>query len=202
MAQKPATDRFFSVTSYVYNSPAFHTLPSAALKLWVDLRTEYRGANNGNISAALSLLRHRGWCSSETLSRALWELLQRGLLRRTREGKPGPLRLCALFAFTDLPISSNDKLGLKGAGPSMEFASWVPGESFAPGSKAKKLARNTSKKKPPVRNSEQQRFDNRNVTATRNGELEQCTATKTETVNARSDDRETAPVLASEQIVH
>ena len=201
MAKKPPTDRYLSVKALVFDTPAFRTLPSAALKLWVDLRTQFRGGNNGNISAVLSALRHRRWRSSETLNRALWELLRRGLLRRTREGKPGPLRLCALFAFTDLPTNANDKLGIAKAGPSMEFAEWVPGSSFAPESRAKKLARNPNKKSP-LRISERQHFDNRKVTATKSGELEESTATKVETVIPGSNGRKAASVLVSKPIAH
>jgi hypothetical protein len=202
MANKPRTERYVSVKSLVFETPAFRTLPSAALKLWFDLRTQFRGANNGNITAALSALRQRGWRSSDTLNKALWELLGRGLLRRTREGKPGPLRICALYAFTDLPTSRDDRREIANRGPSMEFVTWVQGSSFAPESRAKKLARNPSRKKSPLRNSERQHFDNRSVTATKNGELEQRAATKTEAVGAGSDCRNAAPVLASEPIVH
>jgi hypothetical protein len=202
MPKKPPTDHYVSFKSLVYNSPAFRTLPSSALKLWVDLRIQFRGGNNGNISASMSTLRHRGWRSPETLNRALWELLKRGLLRRMREGKPGPLRLCALFSFTDLPTSRNDKLGFEGAASSMEFESWVPGVSFAPDSKAKKLPRNPSKKKTPLRKSERQRFDNRTVTATNIEQLGHSAATKIGAEIPGANGLDPAAVLASEPIVH
>src|SRR5437762_1701576 len=103
MAHKPPFERYLRIPAMVFDSAAFRTLPPSALKLWIDLRTLLNGYNNGNISAALSDLRRREWCSSSTLNSALWELLERGLLRRIREGKPGPFRICALYAFTDLP---------------------------------------------------------------------------------------------------
>jgi len=200
--KKPPTDRFIQIPSLLFDTPAFRTLPSAALKLWVDLRTQFRGTNNGNISAVLSTLRHRRWRSSETLSNAIWELLKRGLLRRTREGKPGPMRICALYAFTDLPTSRNDRLEIEGAVASKEYANWVSGISFAPESRAKKLARNPSRKKTPLRKLERQQFDSRRVTATKSGELEQPTAANIEAASEGSNGRNTAPVLDSEPIIH
>jgi hypothetical protein len=107
-----------------------------------------------------------------------------------------------LYAFTDLPTNANDKLGIAKAGPSMEFAEWVPGRSFAPESRAKKLARNPSKKKAPLRKAERQHFDNRNVTATKSGELENSAAPKVEAVIPGSNGRKAAPVLASKPIAH
>src|SRR5437867_11636545 len=95
-------EHWVQIKRTVYNSVAFRTLPPSALKLWIDLRTQFRGNNNGNINAAMSVLVHRGWTSTQTLHRALPELLERGLIARTRQGKPGPYRVCSLFRFTDL----------------------------------------------------------------------------------------------------
>ena len=109
--------------------------------------------------------------SSETLNRALWELLSRGLIRRTREGKPGPFRLCALYTFTDLPTVRIDRLGIADSPATTQFASWVPGVSYAPTTKATKLAANPARKNTPLRKPDGNRFENRNVTAPPIGEL-------------------------------
>ncbi len=171
MAKLQALERYITIKATVFDSPAFRTLPPSAAKLWIDLRTQFRGRNNGNISATLKTLAIRSWCSSETLNRALWELLDRGLLRRTREGKPGPLRICALYAFTDLPTDRNDRHGIEGGPATREFLSWVHGNSFAPNSKATKLASNPNKKKSPLLESEQYYSGNRTDTAPKTGEL-------------------------------
>jgi len=202
MPRKPVGDRYVSIKSLVFDSPAFRTLPSAALKLWVDLRTQFRGGNNGNISAALSTLRHRGWRSSDTLNNALRELLTRGLLRRTREGKAGPLRLCSLFAFTDHATNPNDSLGITGAGPSMEFAKWSPGMSFAPESKAKKIARNSRNDKTLVRKSNRHQFDCQGDTDSETEQWERRTDTKIDSVITGTNGSEPAPVLPFDPIVH
>lgn len=164
-------ERHLRIYASLYDSPAFRTLPPSALKLWIDLRRANNGSNNGNISCTLSQLRQYGWCSSGTLNRALWELLGRGLIRRTREGKPGPLRLCSLYAFADLPTAQNDRLGISGGPPTMEFARWLPGMSCAPNAKAAKLATNPAKKKTPLQESEQYRSENCSVAAPKDGEM-------------------------------
>src|ERR1700694_2962252 len=125
MAKPQALERYIMIKATVFDSPAFRTLPPSAAKLWIDLRTRFYGRNNGSISATLKELAIRSWCSSGTLDHALWELLDRGLLRRTREGKPGPFRICALYAFTDLPTDRNAKVGIEGGPATREFLSWV-----------------------------------------------------------------------------
>jgi hypothetical protein len=124
-------EHYVQITRTVYDSYAFRTLPPSALKLWIDMRTNYVGNNNGNISATLSRLRERGWNSSETLANAIRVLLTRGLVRQTRIGKRGSTHTCSLFSFTDAPTSDNAKLGIKGGKATMEFAQWVDGKSFA-----------------------------------------------------------------------
>lgn len=193
--QKAVFERYLKLTASVYDSPAFRTLPPSALKLWIDLRVQFRGGNNGNISAALTQLRSRGWSSDDTLSRALWVLLERGLLRRTREGKPGPFRLCSLYAFTDLPTARNDRLEIEGRDPTREFAGWVPGKSYAPQSKARKMP----KKKSLLQNAEQHCSRERNDTATGIGELAASCVPEMEAVIPLHQLPETAPVLARGQ---
>jgi hypothetical protein len=73
-----------------------------------------RGTNNGNISAALSELRHRGWNSSATLAKALRQLEAVGLLRKTRQtiGVERGSKVCNLFRFTDVEVYERIKLGI------------------------------------------------------------------------------------------
>jgi hypothetical protein len=78
-----------------------------AVKLLLDLCSQWNGRNNGDLSAALSILRGRGWRSATTLSRATSELLTAGFIARTRLG--GRHR-CALFALTWLALSESDNV--------------------------------------------------------------------------------------------
>lgn len=66
-----------------------HTLASLSpygCKLLLDLLGSYSGLNNGNLSAAWTLMRRRGWKSKATLWKAIRELTERGILVRTRHG--------------------------------------------------------------------------------------------------------------------
>ena len=185
----------------LFNSVAFRTLPPMALKLWFDLRVQFYGSNNGNISAVMSQLGARGWRSATTLTRAIWILLSRGLLKRIREGKPGPYRLCALYAFTDLATYANPKLGIKESQPTREFATWVPGESYAPDSRATKFAV-VPKEKIPIPKMEGYRSRKRSVTDPDSGALPYSTAPQSGAANATKNASKPAPVLARDAATH
>ncbi len=120
-----ARRRSLRIDDAVYNSEAFRTLPPSALKLWIDMRTQFNGSNNGTISAAMSLLVHRGWNSVDTLYRALHELLDRGLIACTRKGKAGPSRIASFFRFTDLACARNDDKFIEGKDAGQEYLTWT-----------------------------------------------------------------------------
>lgn len=96
------------------DSPAFIALDWTARALFLDLRHRMRGTNNGNINAALSELRHRGWNSSATLAKALRQLDAVGLLRKTRQtiGVERGSKVCNLYRFTDLEVYERAKQGI------------------------------------------------------------------------------------------
>ena len=75
-------------------------LSARAVKLFIDVYREYKGANNGNLSATWSVLRNqRHWKSKETLALALDELRHYGWLVTTRPG--GSLnKVPTLYAVT------------------------------------------------------------------------------------------------------
>ena len=96
------------------DSHAFIALDWTARALFLDLRHRMRGTNNGNISAALSELRNRGWNSSATLVKALRQLEAVGLLRKTRQtiGVMRGSKVCNLYRFTDMEVYERAKLGI------------------------------------------------------------------------------------------
>lgn len=84
-------------------SPAFIALPASAVKLYMDMSSQLRSTNNGDISATLSTLRHRGWNSPVTLAKSLRQLEAVGLIAKTRQ-TTGVFRgstMCNLYRFTD-----------------------------------------------------------------------------------------------------
>lgn len=97
----------------VTDSPAFRVLSYSARALYLDLRARVQSTNNGNINATLSEMKHRGWTSSATLSKALRELEVMGFIAKTRDGGIGAnAKLCCLYRFTDLDVHEWPKLGI------------------------------------------------------------------------------------------
>ncbi len=64
----------------------------------IDLLSQYKGKNNGDLVAAFSILRNRGWRSKETIRNALLELIYYGWIVVTRRG--GLNKICNLYAIT------------------------------------------------------------------------------------------------------
>lgn len=78
-------------------SKSFARLSPHGLKLLFDLMAQYKGFNNGDLSAAWKLMEERGWRSRDTLGKALTELLTGGWIIKTRQGG---MHRCSLFALT------------------------------------------------------------------------------------------------------
>ena len=93
------------------DTPAYLALSYSAKALFVDLRRSLTSTNNGNISATLSTLKHRGWRSSATLNKALKELRSVGLIDQTRQGGIAYMSTqCSLYRFTDVDVLENPQL--------------------------------------------------------------------------------------------
>lgn len=86
-------------------SREFGLLSAWGVKLLCELGMQFSGYNNGDLSAAYSVLRKRGWNSTGTLNKAIKELKAGGWIVTTRQG--GRNR-CSLFAVTWLPIDDCD----------------------------------------------------------------------------------------------
>jgi hypothetical protein len=82
-------------------SQSFARLSAHAVKLFFDLMAQYKGFNNGDLSAAWKLMHARGWRSRDTLGKALAELQERGFIVKTRQGG---LHKCSLFALTPYEV--------------------------------------------------------------------------------------------------
>lgn len=126
MAKKAKShERFLRITAGVYDSEAFRTLPGGALKLWLDVRTQFFGDNNGRLVITLSRLARRGWNSNSKLRRARDELIARGLIRCTKYCGRNVFHRASMYAFTDLDIARNDEQGVAGGAPSREYLAWT-----------------------------------------------------------------------------
>lgn len=92
---------FVTIPHAVQDSAAWAMASATAIKMLCDLARQYNGRNNGDLCAALTVLRPRGWRSPDTVHWALRELLHYGFIVLTRQGG---LHMPSLYALTWHPI--------------------------------------------------------------------------------------------------
>lgn len=89
---------FLRLIHPLLDHPNFYSLSPRAVKLLIDIASQYRGSNNGDLCATYSVMKKRGWSSNDQLQKGLKELLERGWLIQTRQGyRP---RVASLYALT------------------------------------------------------------------------------------------------------
>ena len=66
---------------------------------------QYNGSNNGDLCAPMSKMRNRRWNSSDQMFKAKNELVEKGLIRVSRQGG---LNKCNLYAMTWFSIDECD----------------------------------------------------------------------------------------------
>lgn len=96
---------FLRLPKHILESEEYAQLSSIAVKLLVDLGSQFRGSNNGDLCAAWGWMKKRGWKSRDTLNRAQTELESSGWIIRTRQGGRHKANL---FALTWLGIDECD----------------------------------------------------------------------------------------------
>lgn len=97
----------------ILESPNWASLSPRGAKFLMDLYGQYKGKNNGDLCAAMTIMRKRGWTSNDQLQKALKELLAKGWIIITR--KTGRLsKKPYLYAVTFQAIDEcGDKLDCK-----------------------------------------------------------------------------------------
>ncbi|MDX1346969.1 MAG: hypothetical protein R3189_01835 [Thiomicrorhabdus chilensis] len=101
------TASFVALPKYLINSPKYQGLRGNSVKLLTQIAEQYNGGNNGDLQASFSILKHKGWKSSETLDGAIKELLESGFLVKTRQGYfPN---ICSLYGLTWQPLDVSEK---------------------------------------------------------------------------------------------
>jgi hypothetical protein len=101
------SEPFVGIVRSVFESPRFLALSPHACKLLLELASQYRGDNNGNLTVAWSLMHKRGWQSRTTLWRCKTELIDAGFVYQTRQGRLPTT--CALLALTWFPLDVSPK---------------------------------------------------------------------------------------------
>ena len=100
---------FVAVPIHILESQEYAELGAYAVKLLMDLFSQFNGRNNGSLSIAWRIMRGRGWKSKKTLYRALDELERRGWVVKTRQGGR---HLASMYAVSWLGIDPPSKVRL------------------------------------------------------------------------------------------
>ena len=130
---------FVIVPHAVLEHPNYMTLSARAVKLLMDIYAQYRGKNNGDLCAAFTTMRQRGWRSKDQLQKAKDELLEVGWLIVTRQGGRN---MPTLYAVTFQAIDEcNGKLDVKPTAA-------APGNWKKPAPEVKSGAPNTGQLSP------------------------------------------------------
>ena len=104
-AKKRETGGFVALPHAVLRSRDFASLSPFALKALMDLLSQYRGDNNGDMCAAWKVMAERGWRSRDSLGKALRQLREKSFIVVTRQGIAGSIarakqRVPTLYAVT------------------------------------------------------------------------------------------------------
>jgi hypothetical protein len=97
---------FVALPIYMINSNQFIALSAHAIKLLVDLLSQYHGNNNGDLCATWSLMHTRRWKSRDTLAKALRELVDAGFVAQTRQGG---MHAASLYGVTFYAMDPSSK---------------------------------------------------------------------------------------------
>lgn len=96
---------FAGIPRQVMRSEDFKALSSSAIRILIWLAYQYRGKNNGDLSATHSMAKQWGIKAKDTLTKGLRELMDRQLIIKTRHGRfVNPGSCCDLYALVWQPI--------------------------------------------------------------------------------------------------
>lgn len=110
--RKDGGPSFLMLHHHMLQHPNYAKLSARAVKMLVDIGSQYNGKNNGDLAATRSIMLPKGWTSNDQRQKAIQELLDSGFLVRTRPGSR--LKDPALYAITWLKIDEcNGKHDLK-----------------------------------------------------------------------------------------
>lgn len=87
------------------HSPAWRSLSGPAVKVFLELRTRFHGANNGRLVLSLEEAKRLLGLGKTTVQRSLEELQEKGLIVCTKKGQWYG-RLASTWATTDRPTDS------------------------------------------------------------------------------------------------
>ncbi|MGB7194889.1 MAG: hypothetical protein WBD81_15660 [Collimonas pratensis] len=80
--------RFIAIPMDIIRSSEWNALPPNAVKLAIDLMSQYTGKNNGRLCPSFTVMKECGWKSSKTLVDAKRALLECSFVVLSRKGHP------------------------------------------------------------------------------------------------------------------
>jgi hypothetical protein len=103
--RKVSTASFAGIPRAVMETEDFKSLRPSSVRLLLELAYQFKGNNNGDLTAAWGVLKARGWRSKATIASSVKELLAKKLIIRTRLGRfINPGGVCNLYALSWQPI--------------------------------------------------------------------------------------------------
>jgi biotin operon repressor len=109
--------QYFIMPYVMVHSSAWRSPSGAAIKVWHELRTRFRGGNNGKLVLSYEEAATLLSLSKSTVKRALEELQEKGFIVCTRPGQWYG-RLASEWAVTDK--------GVEGNPPTRAWRQWMP----------------------------------------------------------------------------
>lgn len=101
---------FAPIDHLVIDSPAFADLRGESVRVLLIIARQYDGRNNGHLQATFSYCKDRGIGSKHTLKKAIAELINHGLIYRTRShGFDAGKNTWSRYAITWRPLCDKDK---------------------------------------------------------------------------------------------
>lgn len=101
LTKRIGCNEFTAIPKNFLNSDAMMNLSGKACKLLWEFIHQVNGKNNGDLQATWSIMEGRGWNSKATLSKAIKELREAGIITQTRQGGR---HKCSLYALTFIAI--------------------------------------------------------------------------------------------------
>ena len=78
---------FAGIPRVVMECPDYVNLSGSAIRLLNEMACQFKGANNGDLCPAWTLMKERGFRSKSTLTRAIQELVAAEMIMLTRQGQ-------------------------------------------------------------------------------------------------------------------